>query len=72
MHTIDHPTKTVWYIAWGPSYIHYGSVEPGQLVSTVQPTLETFDSESEMLDRLAILGVVPPILEEPINLPTRN
>jgi hypothetical protein len=65
MHTIDNPPKPVWYIAWGPSYIHFGQVEPGQSMSTIQPTLETFDDEASMLVRLAALGVVPPVLETP-------
>jgi hypothetical protein len=40
----------------GINIFHYGSLQPGQVVTTGQPNLEYFEFEQQLIDRLFALG----------------
>ena len=48
--------KQMWWIATDGTTIHYGSIEPEQLLSTVF-TITTYDSELDWQVALGSLGV---------------
>lgn len=73
MTTITPAAKT-WWIAYGrtkpapdgrdlPVVLHHGVVEPGNVTSIAQPTVEKFTSEEPWRIRIRALGGEPPEIE---------
>lgn len=73
MTTITPAAKT-WWIAYGrtkpapdgrdlPVVLHHGVVEPGNVTSIAQPTVEQFTSEEPWRIRIRALGGEPPEIE---------
>ena len=55
-HLIDKPTQTTYYIISNGA-IHYGLVEPDQVMDSGLPDLETFIIKQDWIDRLLELGI---------------
>lgn len=62
----DYSTsKTTWWIAYGSGEeIHSGQVYEGNIISTGQPNLETFDNRIDWETRLLELKQVPEIQDQ--------
>ncbi len=61
MQELKNQTSAKWWVAHNNDFsvIHYGKAEVGQVVSSGQPSLVTYDTEQAWLDFLATKGINP-------------
>ena len=55
---------TTYYVCHGPNAVHYVELDSGSNMSSGQPNIEQFDTETEAVARATELGYVFPTEEE--------
>ena len=54
---MEHETKT-WHVCHGPEAVHYVELDAGSSLTSGQPNMEKFDTESAAVARAEELGYV--------------
>ncbi len=69
MQELKGHTSAKWWVAHNNDFsvIHYGKAEVGQVVSSGQPILDTYDTEQAWLDFLTTKGINP---NQELEIPT--
>jgi hypothetical protein len=49
--------QDIWYVAWLGEIVHHGFCPSGTELNIGLPEWETFDNESDYLEKLLLLGI---------------